>query len=359
MSNVPHNPKDAKKNGNGRAHAPTSKSGVVKVKPNPDNSALIYGELAAKYPDFRIFGGTVPRLVGTGRGPVQVSPAESIDPVTPTRDTITRVAVATEKEERRQDGANRGMGGIWFVPYGLYRFHVYINPTDAKRTLLTEGDYADLFLPPLVRLFDNDRASGRTGSCVRAIYEFRHVDFEATQKPSCAIGGEALLETIEVVRDPSRDGPARHWSHYQVKIRAGHRASQDFSFREIVSWGGAKIDLPTVALEKKDKLLSARIELVVLVDFKNSNPQGDPDNENCPRTDPETGNGRITCAGIKRKIRDNLAIMGHPIYMARGACLGRTNREVAESVGCGGVFSGDESEEADIEKTEAETSQAD
>ena len=36
-----------------------------------------------------------------------------------------------------------------------------------------------------------------------------------------------------------------------------------------------------------------RYDFVVLFDVQNGNPNGDPDAGNMPRTDPETGHGRV------------------------------------------------------------------
>jgi CRISPR-associated protein Csd2 len=47
-------------------------------------------------------------------------------------------------------------------------------------------------------------------------------------------------------------------------------------------------------------------DVVLLFDATNSNPNGDPDFGNQPRTDAETGHGLVTDVSIKRKIRDTL-----------------------------------------------------
>ena len=47
-----------------------------------------------------------------------------------------------------------------------------------------------------------------------------------------------------------------------------------------------------------------RHDFVYLFDVHDGNPNGDPDNGNMPRTDPETMHGLVTDVAIKRKIRD-------------------------------------------------------
>jgi CRISPR-associated protein Csd2 len=46
-----------------------------------------------------------------------------------------------------------------------------------------------------------------------------------------------------------------------------------------------------------------RHDFVWLFDVTDGNPNGDPDNDNLPRTDPETGQGLVTDVCLKRKIR--------------------------------------------------------
>ncbi len=52
------------------------------------------------------------------------------------------------------------------------------------------------------------------------------------------------------------------------------------------------------------KPLEHRYELLLLFDITNGNPNGDPDADNAPRTDPETGHGLVTDVCIKRKVRN-------------------------------------------------------
>lgn len=56
------------------------------------------------------------------------------------------------------------------------------------------------------------------------------------------------------------------------------------------------------------KLVSNRYDIVCLFDVKLGNPNGDPDADNMPRVDPETGRGIVTDVCIKRKNRNYVAI---------------------------------------------------
>lgn len=61
--------------------------------------------------------------------------------------------------------------------------------------------------------------------------------------------------------------------------------------------------------------------ICVLIEAKNTNPQGNPDEDNRPRVNPNNNKGFITGVGLKRKIRDYLQLTGNDIYVARNVCL--------------------------------------
>jgi CRISPR-associated protein Csd2 len=206
-------------------HKTKSPKKAKKEKSTPESSKKIFGALADKFIDFKLFGGTVPRLVGTGRGPFQFTMGMSVDIVSPQRMGITRVAVATRAEADQQGGANRGMGGLWYLPYGLYRFHWYVSPHDAARTGLSEKDY-DLGLEAMTHMFDNDRSSTRASGCVQLAYEFT-----ATDKG--ALWGERLLRGVRVQRSPGV-AVARSFDDYTVDIHPSILQSPDLILRKIV-----------------------------------------------------------------------------------------------------------------------------
>lgn len=53
-------------------------------------------------------------------------------------------------------------------------------------------------------------------------------------------------------------------------------------------------------------VIKNRSELLFLYDVTDSNPNGDPIDENKPRIDEETGNNFVTDVRLKRTIRDYL-----------------------------------------------------
>lgn len=55
-------------------------------------------------------------------------------------------------------------------------------------------------------------------------------------------------------------------------------------------------------------VLDRRYEIVLLFDVRHGNPNGDPDADNAPRVDPETGHGLVTDVSIKRKVRNYIGL---------------------------------------------------
>ncbi len=81
-----------------------------------------------------------------------------------------------------------------------------------------------------------------------------------------------------------------------------------------------------------------RHDFVLLYDVEAGNPNGDPDNANHPRTDPETGHLWVSDVAIKRKIRDFIAdaYQGEPgmgIYVQHGTALNEHHRIASEAIG--------------------------
>lgn len=74
-----------------------------------------------------------------------------------------------------------------------------------------------------------------------------------------------------------------------------------------------------------------RHEFVLLFDVKDGNPNGDPDAENSPRIDPETGHGIVTDVAIKRKVRDFLSLTREmPIFIQSAVALNTLKSQAAE-----------------------------
>jgi len=140
--------------------------------------------LCQAYFDVRYFGQVVSTegplkgsFYGQIRGPLQVTFAESLDKILQLDFSITRCAVASEKEAEKKDDDNRTMGRKHTVPYGLYRCHIHFSPAFAAKTGFTYGDL-DNFLFALTRClgdYNVDGSSARPGGMrVVGLVDFQH-----------------------------------------------------------------------------------------------------------------------------------------------------------------------------------------
>lgn len=162
--------------------------------------------------DIRMFGAVMGTEVNAGqvRGPVQIAFARSVDPITSLEQSITRMAVTTERESQAQEGGNRTMGRKEIVPYGLYRAHGFVSPHLAAQTGFSEADL-ELLWSSLERMFEIDRSAARGEMTTRALYVFEH-DSALGNAPA-----HRLFERVDVKRrDESR--PARAYADYDVSF---------------------------------------------------------------------------------------------------------------------------------------------
>lgn len=84
--------------------------------------------------------------------------------------------------------------------------------------------------------------------------------------------------------------------------------------------------------------ITTRKDIVLLVEVRDGNPNGDPDMGNAPRQDPSTGHGFITDVAVKRVVRDFIKDIagdeqGYRIFVSDGAVLERSQQEAFEAVG--------------------------
>ena len=161
--------------------------------------------------DVRTFGAVMSTGVNCGqvRGPVQMTFARSIEPVVTLEHSITRMAVATEKEAEKQDGDNRTMGRKFTIPYGLYRSHGFISAHLAQQTGFGEKDLA-LLWQSLSQMFEHDRSAARGEMAARGLYVFKH-DSALGNAPA-----HQLFDRITVGR--TTEGPARNFTDFKVRV---------------------------------------------------------------------------------------------------------------------------------------------
>ena len=132
-------------------------------------------ELCKTKYDIRMFGAVMSTGANAGqvRGPMQLTFARSIDPIAALDISITRMAVATEKEAEAQGGDNRTMGRKAILPYGLYLAKGFYSPSFGKQTGVTSEDL-DLFWNALLMMWDVDRSAARGLMSCRGLYIFTH-----------------------------------------------------------------------------------------------------------------------------------------------------------------------------------------
>ena len=162
--------------------------------------------------DVRTFGAVMSTGVNCGqvRGPVQITFARSVDPVISSEHSITRMAVATEKEAEKQDGDNRTMGRKFTVPYGLYIAHGFVSAHLADQTGFSDGDL-DLLWQALGNMFEHDRSAARGEMATRGLYVFKH-DSKLGNAPAYS-----LFERVKAeLKD--KEGVPRSFVDYVVSV---------------------------------------------------------------------------------------------------------------------------------------------
>lgn len=169
--------------------------------------------MCANFFDVRTFGAVMSTGINCGqvRGPVQLNFARSVEAIVPMEISITRMAVATEKESEQQSGDNRTMGRKHIVPYALYRSEGYISAHLAAQTGFSEDDL-NLLWDSLINAFDHDHSAARGKMNARKLIVFKHESMLGNA-PS-----HKLFDLVTVKRATDSSKPARALSDYAVKI---------------------------------------------------------------------------------------------------------------------------------------------
>lgn len=164
--------------------------------------------ICAKYFDVRYFGQVVSTegplkgsFYGQIRGPIQIAFAESLDKILQLDFSITRCAVASEKEAAKSNDDNRTMGRKYLVSYGLYRTSIHVSPAFAAKTGFTYADL-DNFLYALTHLFDADASAARPAGSLKVV---GLVDFEHQSSLGNA-PVHKLFDLVKVAGKKNEDG---------------------------------------------------------------------------------------------------------------------------------------------------------
>ena len=169
--------------------------------------------MCANFFDVRTFGAVMSTDVNCGqvRGPLQLNFARSIDAIVPMEVSITRMAVATEKEAEQQSGDNRTMGRKHIVPYALYRGEGYVSAHLAAQTGFSEDDL-NLLWGALVNMFEHDHSAARGKMNARKLIVFKH-NSDLGNAPA-----HKLFDLVKVKKNDAEAKPTRAFSDYVVEI---------------------------------------------------------------------------------------------------------------------------------------------
>ena len=174
--------------------------------------------LCSQYWDIRTFGAVLSTGdvgAGTVRGPIQFTFSRSEDRVFQAEHTITRCAVATEKEKESQKDREYAstMGRKATIPYALYCMHGFVSAVDAAKTGFSDDDLS-LLWEALLNAFEHDRSAARGEMNPRKLLVFKHESH---------LGNARAGELFERVQVAKREGVTlpRSWTDYEVKIKKG------------------------------------------------------------------------------------------------------------------------------------------
>lgn len=210
-----------------------------RLNPKSDDEAKRLRDfMCDNFYDVRTFGAVMSTAINVRqvRGPVQITFAESVEPILPLEVSITRMAATNEAEKKERvegdddqgkRGDNRTMGRKHIVPYGLYRAHGYISAPLASHPVKGTGfsdEDLELLLEALGSMFEHDHSAARGEMETRKLIVFRHQSalgnaraselFERVKTRRVHQGSSHLVGAPETDNWP----PARSFANYQVTI---------------------------------------------------------------------------------------------------------------------------------------------
>lgn len=192
-----------------------SLKGISSRKPTAAETEKGREYMCNKFYDIRTFGAVMSLKsapnCGQVRGPVQITFGRSIEPIVALEHSITRMAVATEKEAEKQGGDNRTMGRKFTVPYGVYRSHGFISAHLAGQTGFDCKDL-DFLWEAITNMFEHDRSAARGEMNLRKLVVFKH-DSMLGNAPA-----HKLFERVDIKRVGNLNAPAREWADFVVTI---------------------------------------------------------------------------------------------------------------------------------------------
>ena len=181
-------------------------SAAKPVKNSPENVNVARNEMCRRFFDVRTFGAVMTTGVNAGqvRGAVQVTFAETVDPVQEARYTITRKAITAEKDE----GKAGTMGSKSNIPFGLFRGNLFYNPFLGRDTGISRKDL-ELFWRSFELMFELNRSATQGTSSLRKVFIFSH---------DTKLGNAHAHKLFDLVKVKRLAETPRSYSDYEISV---------------------------------------------------------------------------------------------------------------------------------------------
>ncbi|GAB5467946.1 MAG: type I-C CRISPR-associated protein Cas7/Csd2 [Rhodospirillales bacterium] len=207
---------------------------AAKLNPQGDGEAeKLKAFMCENFFDIRTFGAVMSTGINCGqvRGPVQMTFAQSVEPIVPAEVSITRMAATTEKEKKDREVGddsdertdNRTMGRKHIVPYGLYCGYGFVNAPLARQTGFDESDLEHL-IEALCVMFETDRSAARGLMSTRKLVLFKHAN-SLGKAPAHSLFGRVSVKRVGPkgrlpigAEDLETLPPARAFEDYAIEI---------------------------------------------------------------------------------------------------------------------------------------------
>lgn len=215
--------------------------------------------MCGQFFDVRAFGAVMSTGPNNGqvRGPVQITFAESLDPIDPQDIGVTRVASSdasgkTPAEYEASADAKpvdklRTIGRQQFIPFGLYQVKIYISANAAQKTGFSEEDL-NKFFEALANMYDTLHTSskGEIGIAGPVII-FKHegdpslqADEQVHQAKLGRAASETLFRLVKCEKKPGVTLPRDYTDYACVidasKLPAGVRVGYRQPFADSIVW---------------------------------------------------------------------------------------------------------------------------
>jgi CRISPR-associated protein Csd2 len=214
----------------GRGTKPAKPKAKAGDRGDFDNVRKAREWMCRNFYDIRAFGAVMTTGVNCGqvRGPVQITFARSVDPITPLEFAITRKSVTTEAEAAKQinkvDEETKSRFGTITgtigrkntVPYALYRCSGFVNPYLAKDTGFSTDDLQVLWDVLKGLIWEIDRSASRGLMCTRGLYVFEH------DSPLGNAHAHELFDRVRVL--PLSPKTPRSFDDYKKQVKVDSNA---------------------------------------------------------------------------------------------------------------------------------------